>query len=53
MSVRQYKGWVIEPKNRRGMWVATNYSKGWGMVSADTLLGLKQIITHTIGGRTS
>lgn len=45
---REYKGWVIEPKNRRGMWVATNYSKGWGMVQADTLLGLKQLITHTI-----
>jgi len=46
--MRTYKGWLIEEKNRQGMWVATNYSKGWGMVRADTLAGLKGLITHTI-----
>jgi len=49
--MRTYKGWSIEPKNHRGMWTATNYSKGWGMLQADTLLGLKQFITHTIEKR--
>lgn len=46
--MRTYKGWSIEERNRRGMWVATNYSKGWGMVQADTLAGLKGLITRTI-----
>jgi hypothetical protein len=50
-TMRTYKGWSIEPKNHRGMWTATNYSKGWGMLQADTLLGLKQFITHTIEKR--
>jgi hypothetical protein len=46
--VRKYKGWHIEERNRQGWWVATNYSEGWGMLKGDTLLGLKQLITHTI-----
>lgn len=49
--MREYKGWSIEPKNYAGMWSASNYSEGYGRVSADTLLGLKQIITHTINKR--
>lgn len=47
-ELRMYKGWVIEPKNRFGMWCAHNYSSGWGLLRADTLEGMKQLITRTI-----
>lgn len=46
--MRTYKGWTIEDKNIRGMYVATNYSGGYGRLMADTLAGIKQLITETI-----
>jgi hypothetical protein len=46
--MREYKGWIISEPNHAGMWSASNYSEGYGTVSADTLLGLKQLITYTM-----
>lgn len=47
--MRFYKGWLIsETRNAHGMWSASNYSGGYGSVAADTLAGLKQLISHTI-----
>lgn len=43
----EYMGWTIWPRNRNGMWTATNYSGGKGQLSADTLAGLKQLIRDT------
>lgn len=43
---RAYRGWLIWPKNRHGMWTATNYTAGKGQLAADTLAGLKQSITE-------
>lgn len=41
----EYRGWCIWTKNLQGLWTATNYSEGKGQLAADTLAGLKQLIT--------
>lgn len=46
--MRLYKGFTIWEKNVHGMWTATNYSAGYSQLAADTLQGLKQLITKTI-----
>jgi hypothetical protein len=45
---REYKGWNIDARNTRGLYVATNYSAGYGRVMADTLQGIKHMITETM-----
>lgn len=44
----EYKGWIVWTRNVHGMWTATNFTDGYGQVSADTLAGLRQAITATI-----
>lgn len=48
MYPKEYKGWLIWPKNYCGMWMATNYSDGYGQLAADTLEGIRDLITSTI-----
>lgn len=45
---RDYKGWTINPRNVHGLYTATNYGGGYGQVAADTLQGVKHMITQTI-----
>lgn len=45
---RDYKGWTINPRNMHGLYTATNYGAGYGQVAADTLQGIKHMITQTI-----
>jgi hypothetical protein len=45
---RDYKGWTIDAPNVHGLYTATNYSGGYGQVAADTLQGIKHIITQTM-----
>ena len=43
--MREYKGWIISPKNVHGMYSA--WKSGHTRLAADTLAGMRQIITHT------
>lgn len=45
---RDYKGWIIDAPNVHGLYTATNYSAGYGQVAADTLQGIKHIISQTM-----
>lgn len=46
---RNYKGWIIAPKNLHGWYVATDLrGTVFSTLKADTLAGIKQIITETI-----
>lgn len=47
--MRTYKGWIIERIAHNGMWRASTILRGYYCeVKADTLQGLKDLVTHTI-----
>lgn len=40
----EYMGWRISPRGGSGMYSAT---KGWGLLQADTVAGMKRLIIRT------
>ncbi len=50
LSTRQYKGVNIHPAGRNASGIRWNALTDQGILRADTLAGLKQLIRETIGG---